>query len=294
MELPSPLSYSMETLVGWVLHCVFPLHAFYITDRETGAGFGVMLVIFFTFIHANLVVCKEAKKGIDEHVHWSLISISVNILFALKFVDYVLDDSSLFWSCILLPPGKVLSFYHLIWLVGINDFCLKFGVIFLKIFLTFLPISLVPAGSRGRCYQSLELFSHFHRQLATITPWVVFFFNQLHLPIICTTILYLIIKIRMIINCFYKWKESLNCVFYGTIYGVPPSNTALRGDDGICSICQDNFLTPRQLSCHHVFCNHCLQLWLDVEKTCPMCRAVVTSSKEEWKDGLTDYFIQLF
>ena len=50
-----------------------------------------MLVIFFTFIHANLVVCKEAKKGVDEHVHWSLISISVNILFALKFVDYVLD-----------------------------------------------------------------------------------------------------------------------------------------------------------------------------------------------------------
>ena len=50
-----------------------------------------MLVLFFTFIHANLVVCKEAKKGIDEFVHWSLLSISVNILFELKFVDYVLE-----------------------------------------------------------------------------------------------------------------------------------------------------------------------------------------------------------
>ena len=56
-----------------------------------------MLVIFFTFIHANLVVCKEAKKGVDEHVHWSLISISVNILFALKFVDYVLDVGAAFF-----------------------------------------------------------------------------------------------------------------------------------------------------------------------------------------------------
>ena len=38
MDLPSPMSYSMETLVGFVLHFVFPLHAFYITDREVRKG----------------------------------------------------------------------------------------------------------------------------------------------------------------------------------------------------------------------------------------------------------------
>lgn len=45
--------------------------------------------------------------------------------------------------------------------------------------------------------------------------------------------------------------------------------------DSVCSICLDNFEEDENIStlkCNHSFHNKCIEMWLDTNFTCPMCR----------------------
>lgn len=45
----------------------------------------------------------------------------------------------------------------------------------------------------------------------------------------------------------------------------------------ICGICTDPFIDPVETPCHHSFCLHCLNIWLNTSgSTCPTCRKLVT------------------
>jgi len=43
----------------------------------------------------------------------------------------------------------------------------------------------------------------------------------------------------------------------------------------------------------HIFCEGCLAAWFDRERTCPLCRALV-SEDPQWRDGSTSQMIQLY
>lgn len=43
----------------------------------------------------------------------------------------------------------------------------------------------------------------------------------------------------------------------------------------------------------HIFCENCVSLWFDREKTCPMCRAQITDDPE-WRDGSTNPSLQWY
>lgn len=54
-----------------------------------------------------------------------------------------------FFSAIFLPPAKeVTSLYDLFWMVGVNDFILKFVAVIAKIGLIFVPGKLLPYQKR--------------------------------------------------------------------------------------------------------------------------------------------------
>ena len=55
-----------------------------------------------------------------------------------------------------------------------------------------------------------------------------------------------------------------------------------------CS-CDLHVLYPLQ----HIFCETCIQLWFDRERTCPLCRSVIASDPK-WRDGSTEGFVMLF
>lgn len=44
----------------------------------------------------------------------------------------------------------------------------------------------------------------------------------------------------------------------------------------------------------HVFCEECLCLWLDRERTCPLCRSVAVDTLRCWKDGATSAHLQVY
>lgn len=48
------------------------------------------------------------------------------------------------------------------------------------------------------------------------------------------------------------------------------------------------------LSPQHVFCEECVCLWLDRERTCPLCRSVAVDTLRCWKDGATSAHFQVY
>ncbi|XP_058722473.1 RING-H2 finger protein ATL79-like [Vicia villosa] len=64
------------------------------------------------------------------------------------------------------------------------------------------------------------------------------------------------------------------------VMGVQEHVTTSTGDaESICSIClvdlSNASSTPIGLRCSHVFHTHCIQKWINIRKTCPLCRANV-------------------
>lgn len=43
-----------------------------------------------------------------------------------------------------------------------------------------------------------------------------------------------------------------------------------------CSICMQDNYEYRNLSCHHIFCNICINQWVNLGNSdCPICRAII-------------------
>ncbi len=44
----------------------------------------------------------------------------------------------------------------------------------------------------------------------------------------------------------------------------------------------------------HIFCEECIAQWLNQERTCPLCRTVITDKVHKWKDGATSAYLQIY
>ena len=60
------------------------------------------------------------------------------------------SHANYYYSAIFFPPPRVDSLYDLIWLVGVNDFILKFVCVILKVFLVLVPMRFLPYQKRVR------------------------------------------------------------------------------------------------------------------------------------------------
>ncbi|PIO32636.1 hypothetical protein AB205_0141350 [Aquarana catesbeiana] len=80
-------------------------------------------------------------------------------------------------------------------------------------------------------------------------------------------LLYLIIKLFVV---FGQWKTSADIL--RLFFTQPVSN----------------------LNKSHIFCEECISLWFNREKTCPLCRTVISSHNHKWKDGATSLQLHVF
>ncbi|XP_056677655.1 RING finger and transmembrane domain-containing protein 2 isoform X5 [Monodelphis domestica] len=77
-------------------------------------------------------------------------------------------------------------------------------------------------------------------------------------------------------------------------YGARATSQQCAEAGEICAICQAEFREPLVLMCQHVFCEECLCLWFDRERTCPLCRSVAVETLRCWKDGTTSAHFQVY
>ncbi|XP_074198801.1 E3 ubiquitin-protein ligase RNFT1 isoform X2 [Camelus bactrianus] len=90
------------------------------------------------------------------------------------------------------------------------------------------------------------------------------------------------------------FRRVLRIFFTRPSYGVAASKRQCSDAYGICSVCQAEFQKPILLICQHIFCEECITLWLNREKTCPLCRTVISDHVYKWKDGATSSQLQIY
>ena len=120
-------------------------------------------------------------------------------------------------SAFFIPPEKVVTFYDLLWIVGVNDFILKFMAVLAKILVTLSPARAIPYQKRGKYYLFLEVTSQLHRQLAPLQPWLMYLLNSKGegaggIPNkvlgVFLTAAYMVVKGKIFVKAIKLWREA--------------------------------------------------------------------------------------
>jgi len=268
---------------------------------EHGLGIIVCLGLVLTFLHSNSVVKHQIGRQGRRNLG-PLLAVTVNLSICTVFIYYMFFDLKLSLSAFFIPPEEVCSVVDLLWIVGINDFFLKFLSVFTKIIVTVSPAKFLPYQKRGKYYLFIEVTSQLHRQLAPIQPWLMYLLHAkgegastipYKLLGVFLTAAYMVVKGKSLVKALELWRLALHKVMRSTRYGKSPTADEMKSGNGFCPICQDNYHEPTMLQCKHIFCEECVSTWFDRDTTCPMCRAKI-SEDPAWRDGSTSQFIQLF
>jgi len=222
----------------------------------------------------------------------------VNLVACIGLIYFVFEDEKLYLCAIFIPSGRVATLSELLWIVGVNDFILKFVSVIIKIFVILLPSTILQHRKRGNYFLFIELSSQLHRTLVPIPVWLFYLLDSKdRIPSkvlgVILTAAYMVFKGKSILRTALAWKLAASKLLQSTRYGKSPSHEELKATGGTCPICHDSLSEPTKLHCKHIFCEECVSTWFDREKTCPMCRAQVTEDPA-WRDGSTSQFIQLF
>ncbi|XP_073875203.1 E3 ubiquitin-protein ligase RNFT1 isoform X5 [Macaca fascicularis] len=219
------------------------------TAAESGDhGISLGIGLLTTFMYANKSIVNQVflrERSSKIQCAWLLVFLAGSSV----LLYYTFHSQSLYYSLIFLNPTlDHLSFWEVLWIVGITDFILKFFFMGLKCLILLVPSFIMPFKSK-----LLEFFGHLR-----------------------------------------TFRQVLRIFFTQPSYGVAASKRQCSDVDDICSICQAEFQKPVLLICQHIFCEECITLWFNREKTCPLCRTVISDHINKWKDGATSSHLQIY
>ncbi|XP_029685008.1 E3 ubiquitin-protein ligase RNFT2 isoform X2 [Takifugu rubripes] len=282
---PAPALSELKAVVTW-LQRGFPFILILLAKVcfQHKLGIAVAVGLASTFTYANSTFRHQVSLREERSVFvalWIIIFLAGNIV--LIFAR---------------PNLNSYDFFDLIWVVGITDFVLKFITIGLKCFVLFLPKILLAFKSRGKFYLLLEELSQLFRALVPIQLWYKYIVgedpsNSYFLGAMLI-IIYSICKSFDICGRVSAIRKALVMLCSSQSYGVRAGSQQCSEAGDICAICQADFRDPVLLLCQHVFCEECLCLWFDRERTCPLCRSTITESLRCWKDGTTSAHFQIY
>lgn len=261
-------------------------------------GFFVFLAMFGTHVYANMSMQKVVHKSSLRNAScreqilsflWIITFLSANIAVVLyAFKDQALWNVLLFQLPILSSP----TFWDYLWVVLVTDFILKYSTIIIKAFLSLLPFG---QKRRGKIYRVVENIMQLYRMLTPIVPWFHFLFEDQGWVLgIILVALYFLFKIFQAVAKGFEVVKSIKGLLSDVTYGSRPTSTEIDQCGENCPICQDDYKDPIKLACKHIFCENCVSMWFDREKTCPMCRAQIHTESPMWKDGSTSIHIQWY
>uniref|UniRef100_A0A4X2K904 Ring finger protein, transmembrane 2 n=1 Tax=Vombatus ursinus TaxID=29139 RepID=A0A4X2K904_VOMUR len=241
-----------------------------------------------TFAYANSTLREQVslkEKRSVLVIFWILAFLVGNTLYVL----YTFSSQQLYNSLIFLKPNlDSLDFFDLLWIVGIADFMLKYITIALKCLVVALPKIILAVKSKGKFYLVIEELSQLFRSLIPIQLWYKYIMGD------DPSNSYFLGGVLIILYSLCKVRWAMGRRFPITNYGVRATSQQCAEAGEICAICQAEFREPLVLMCQHVFCEECLCLWFDRERTCPLCRSVAVETLRCWKDGTTSAHFQVY
>ncbi|XP_068102095.1 E3 ubiquitin-protein ligase RNFT2 isoform X2 [Hyperolius riggenbachi] len=150
----------------------------------------------------------------------------------------------------------------------------------------------------GKFYLLIEELSQLVRSLVPIQLWYKYIIgddpSSTYFLGSILIILYSLCKSFDIYGRIGGLRKAMRILCHPQKYGVPASSQQCREAGSLCAICQRFFKDPMILICQHVFCEECLCLWFDREKTCPLCRSIGVETLRLWKDGSTSGHFQVY
>ncbi|CAJ0958224.1 unnamed protein product, partial [Mesorhabditis belari] len=184
-------------------------------------------------------------------------------------------------------------------LIILTDIFCKTIVVGFKGVLALIPETWVGLKRKRRFFQSTEYSSQLHRAILPTSRWSIYFIGPagyagMHYLDLFLLICYWIAKIREIRSYVPDWYTSVKTVMRNSMYGVKPSQEEIRAVESQCSICYSDLKTPLKLVCAHIFCEECVDTWLEEKHTCPLCRATIDKEDKSWKSGATSKFVRIY
>ncbi|XP_019589660.2 E3 ubiquitin-protein ligase RNFT2 isoform X1 [Rhinolophus sinicus] len=329
---PAPALSELKAVVCWLqkgLPFILILLAKLCFQHKLGIAVCIGMASTFAYANSTLreqVSLKEKRSVLV--ILWILAFLAGNTLYVL----YTFSSQQLYNSLIFLKPNlETLDFFDLLWIVGIADFVLKYITIALKCLIVALPKIILAVKSKGvglflmgqdggqstsyhiqvpdsgleiegknkgKFYLVIEELSQLFRSLVPIQLWYKYIMgddtsNSYFLGGVLM-ILYSLCKSFDICGRVGGVRKALKLLCTSQNYGVRATGQQCTEAGDICAICQAEFREPLILMCQHVFCEECLCLWLDRERTCPLCRSVAVDTLRCWKDGATSAHFQVY
>ncbi|XP_028313619.1 E3 ubiquitin-protein ligase RNFT2 isoform X2 [Gouania willdenowi] len=296
---PAPALSEFKAVVTW-LQRGFPFILILLAKVcfQHKLGIAVCVGLASTFTYANSSFRHQVALREQRSVFmalWIAVFLAGNIV----YIFYAFSQEELHNSLIFAKPNlNNFDFFDLIWAVGITDFVLKYVTIGLKCFVLFLPAILLAFKTRGKFYLLIEELSQLFRALVPIQLWYKYIIgedpsNSYFLGALLI-IIYSLCKSFDICGRVAAIRKALVMLCNSQSYGVRAGSQQCSEAGDVCAICQADFRDPIALLCQHVFCEECLCLWFDRERTCPLCRSTIVEVLRGWKDGTTSAHFQIY
>ncbi|XP_033747746.1 RING finger and transmembrane domain-containing protein 2-like [Pecten maximus] len=261
-------------------------------------GMLVFIGLGGTFFYANMFFKKIVHESSlrDAMLHNVLLSYFWIVMFLtanIGCVYYVFQEQQL-WNVLMfqLPVKWEGDIWMFFWAVCVNDFVLKYVTVIIKAFFSMAPIK---PKNRGKYYMFVEHVMQLYRMVIPIIPWYHFLSDGLNWAFAAGLLcLYFLCKAYQLFFKMRDVKGAFLKLLREKTYGIKPNNSDLKTRGEGCPICQDDYKDPVMLNCKHIFCEDCVSVWFDREKTCPMCRAQIHTDNSLWKDGSTSIHVQWY
>ncbi|KAM9456577.1 E3 ubiquitin-protein ligase RNFT1 isoform 2-T2 [Clarias gariepinus] len=299
---PSTSFSELRYLIFWVqksLPFIIILCSKLILQHALGLSVGVGLFTTFIYVNKNIQaqVFLQDRRSKLQCVWLLSFLLASSLLFY-----YTFEMDSLYFCLILIKPHvEPLDFWEVLWIVGVTSFIVKFLFMGLKCCILLLPACIMVYKRRGKWYMFIEELGQFYQVIAPVPPWFHYLLRSQAVDSsvgitldVLLALLYIILKLLELYSRYGSLHTTVQTFFSYEVNGAPATQSQCSGAGDLCLICQSKFKKPRVLLCQHIFCEECIVLWLNQEKTCPVCRTTITDRIHKWKTGATSAYLQFY
>ncbi|XP_028839342.1 E3 ubiquitin-protein ligase RNFT1 isoform X2 [Denticeps clupeoides] len=299
---PSGSVTELRYLFRWV-HKSLPflviLCAKLVLQHALGLAIGVGVFTTFLYVNRNIqnqVFLQERQSKLQ--CIWLLLLLTSSSL----LLYYTFLEEQLYYCLIFLSPNiEPLSFWGVLWVVGVTNFILKFVFMGLKCLTLLVPTYIMTYSTKGRWYMLTEEVGQVYQAVAPVSVWFRYLVSYqdsdglagLTLGIVLALV-YLIMKLLGLYGQWGSLQKTCRMFVSDQYCRVAATRSQCSEAGGVCPICQSEFRQPLVLLCQHIFCEECIALWLNQDKTCPLCRSVIVDKVCKWKDGATSPHLQIY